>query len=114
MSDESERLSLVGLVRDGDTAQATDALLELTYNESDRSWLQTFLLECLESEVDGQVRALAVTCVGHVARLDHKISPALVMRLNELRDDSVLGGIVEDALDDITSFASSSACERSD
>jgi hypothetical protein len=114
MAEESGRSNLVELVRGGDTAQATDALLHLTYNEPDRLWLQRFLLECLEPGVDRQIRALAVTCVGHVARLDHRVSSALVTRLNELRDDPVLGGIVEDALDDISSFTSGSSYRRGD
>ncbi|MFJ1760392.1 hypothetical protein ACIOD2_08755 [Amycolatopsis sp. NPDC088138] len=95
---------MVALVRQGSVADATDALLALTYNEPDRRWLQGFLLECLEPEVEGQVRALAVTCVGHVARLDHEVGPALLGRLRELEEDPVLAGIVEDAFSDIQSF----------
>lgn len=109
MAEEPERSHLVELVRGDDTAQATDALLQLTYNEPDRLWLQRFLLECLEPGVDRQVRALAVTCVGHVARLDHRVSSALLTRLGELHNDPVVGGIVEDALDDISSFTSGQA-----
>ncbi len=99
------RAEMVELVRRGDVADATDALLSLTYHEPDRSWLQRFLLECLGSGVNRQVRALAVTCAGHVARLDHEIGPALVARLRELEKDLVLGGIAEDALADVVSFA---------
>ena len=102
--DDSWRSKLVELVRRGDVAEATDALLDLTYNEPDRGWLQEFLLECLEPAVTGQVRSLAVTCAGHVGRLDHEVGPALVRRLHELAEDPLLGGIVEDALGDIASF----------
>lgn len=103
-AEDSWHSKLVELVRSGDVADATDALLDLTNNEPDRTWFQGFLLECLEPAVTGQVRALAVTCVGHVARLDHEVGPALVRRLHELAEDPLLGGIVEDALGDIASF----------
>ncbi|WP_410669535.1 hypothetical protein [Amycolatopsis sp. cmx-4-68] len=105
MADAAWHAKMVELVRGRDVAEATDALLALTYHEPDRVWLQGFLLECLEPEVDRQVRALAVTCVGHVARLDHEVGPALVARLGQLQEDPVLGGIVEDALIDIGTFA---------
>ncbi|WP_410596684.1 hypothetical protein [Amycolatopsis sp. lyj-23] len=96
---------MVELVRRGNVEEATDALLELTYDEPDRRWLQDFILECLDPGVDEQVRALAVTCAGHVARLDGEVGPALLGRLHELADDPALAGIVEDALADIDSFA---------
>ncbi|WP_410576098.1 hypothetical protein [Amycolatopsis sp. lyj-108] len=67
-------------------------------------WLQAFLLECLNSSKDIQIRALAVTCVGHVARLHGEVSNELVSKLRELLKDPVLGGQVEDAFDDIASF----------
>jgi hypothetical protein len=99
------RSKMVELVRGNDEADATDALLDLTYNEPDRRWLQDFLVECLRPEVNAQVRALAVTCAGHVARLDREVGPVLLGRLKKLEGDPVLGGIVEDALIDISSFA---------
>ncbi|MEU4874969.1 hypothetical protein [Streptomyces sp. NPDC021608] len=49
--------------------------------------------------------ALAVTCVGHIARLHGAIDARLVTRVRDLLQDPVLGGRAEDALDDIASFA---------
>ncbi|MFI6300899.1 hypothetical protein ACIBCH_03410 [Amycolatopsis thailandensis] len=78
--------------------------MALTFNEPDVAWLQTFLLECLNSSLDIQIRALAVTCVGHVARLHGEVSDELVSKLREMLEDPVLGGQVEDAFDDISAF----------
>jgi hypothetical protein len=99
-SDEVEKVTR------GDVAIATDALLNLTYNEGDRRWLQAFLIECIEADLDDQVRALAITCIGHIARIDRWVDPVLVGKLHGLEGDSKFAGIAEDALDDIASFAS--------
>lgn len=98
------REAAVDSVLKGSVVDATDALLDLTYNESDRTWLQGLLLQCLDVGRHPQVRALAVTCVGHVARIDHEIESYLIEKLFELKADPNLTGIVEDALSDIASF----------
>jgi hypothetical protein len=98
------RAGRVGAVENGTTTDATAALLDLTYNEVDRAWLQRFLLECTAVGRDPQVRRLAVTCLGHVARLDGRIDDAVRERLQQLMSDPDLGGTAEDALGDILDY----------
>lgn len=100
------RQSQVELVGKGSVAESTDALLNLTYNEKYQAWLEDFLLACLDPTRDPQVRALAVTCLGHVGRIFGAIrSPQVVPTLVSLLEDEELGGIAEDALGDIGHYA---------
>lgn len=95
-------------VRGTDIGRATRALLAFTYGEPERKAVEALLSECLDPAgpaVDPQVGALAVTCVGHVARIHGEVGPDLVARVRGLLQDPVLGGRAEDALDDIASFA---------
>ncbi|MGO1056610.1 hypothetical protein [Crossiella sp. CA198] len=101
---EGWRADMISDIRSSDIGLATDALLGLTYNEPDRTWLEGVLLECVGPGNDEQIRALSVTCMGHVARLHRAISPKLIEKLKELLGDPVLGGRAEDALDDVESF----------
>ncbi|MEV6287662.1 hypothetical protein [Kribbella sp. NPDC051770] len=84
--------------------QAAQALLDLTHHVEDRDWLQGYLLKLTSTAGDPNLRALATTCLGHVARLDGAVRPNVVERLVRLLDDPALGGIAEDALDDIRAF----------
>ncbi|MET9966764.1 hypothetical protein ABZZ80_12825 [Streptomyces sp. NPDC006356] len=95
-------------IRGTDIDRATRALLAFTYDEPEREVIEALLTECLDPAgpaVDPQVRALAVTCVGHVARIHGEIGPDLVARVRGLLQDPGVGGRAEDALDDIASFA---------
>ncbi|WP_173140066.1 hypothetical protein [Kibdelosporangium persicum] len=98
------RSRMLDALRSGDVESATDALLSLTYDGPDSDWMQDVLLDCLRPNVDTQVRALAVTCFGHVARLAGKVRLDVVEVLHVLVSDPVLGGRAEDALDDVASF----------
>lgn len=88
-----------------DLARSTSALLELTYDEPDRDWLENLLLKELDEAPDPQLRSLAVTCMGHVGRLHGEVSRRIVTKLEKLLGDPSLGGIAEDALGDIRHFA---------
>ncbi|MFF0255980.1 hypothetical protein ACFYPW_26185 [Micromonospora zamorensis] len=108
--DEGERWrsSLVQLIYGDDVGEATDALLALSLDEPDREWIEDVLLRLLDAPVDRQVRELAVTCIGHVARLHHAISQKTIARLHELTDDPELRLRVPNALSDISVFAKNS------
>lgn len=99
------RDSLLAEVRSSDIRLSTRALLRLTYEDPDPQWLERTLLDCLSVEMDPQVRALAVTCLGHLARIHHVISDDAIQQLEGLLEDRVLGGQAEDALGDISYFA---------
>jgi hypothetical protein len=100
------RAQMLADLNSGNTEKATDALLSLTLNDPDRVWVERLLLQQLDPGRDVQIRSLALTCLGHLARIHGTISKELVVpRLDELARDPLLGGIAEDALADIRRFA---------
>lgn len=99
------RAAMISDLRGPDITAATRALLALTYNDPDRTAVEVLLLcQLSSSDVDPEVRALAVTCMGHVGRIHRAVSPETVRRLEALIDDAELGGRAEDALGDIAAF----------
>jgi hypothetical protein len=82
-----------------------DALVRLTYHDPDWQWVQDQCLQLLNSN-DPVVKGLAVSCLGHLARIHKIIDTAKVVPiLNSLLEDPNVGGRAEDALDDIEMFA---------
>ena len=78
------------------------AMLALVRHDPEREQLQRILLDHTRHP---QLRQLAVTCLGHVGRIDGEVLPEVVPRLQELLADPELGGTAEDALDDIEIYA---------
>lgn len=86
-------------------ATGTDSLLSLTYHEMDRVWLENTLLDLVDNGSDPQIRALAVVCLGHVARMHRAITKETVLpKLHELERDPYLRSRAVNALDDIEIF----------
>ncbi|WP_143261546.1 hypothetical protein [Allokutzneria sp. NRRL B-24872] len=98
------RKAMEAAVWSSEVEAATDALLGITYNDPDRVYVESILLKCLSVECDRQVRSLAVTCIGHVARIYRSVGRDVLRKLDELLDDPDLSGVAEDALDDVKSF----------
>lgn len=98
------RAVMMSDLESSDIGLSSRALLALTYDDPDRERVEAVLLDCLAPEVDPQIRALAVTCMGHTARIHQAVGVDVIRRLEGLLDDPVLSGRAEDALDDVTSF----------
>lgn len=110
MSEEVEaaaewRAAKLEAFRSGDLSVALDAMLALTYYDPDRPWVEALLRASIKPGNDPQIRRLAVTCLGHVARIHSAIDAKSVAALEQLLADPELSGTVEDALGDIESFA---------
>ncbi|MER7417829.1 hypothetical protein ABT346_13770 [Micromonospora peucetia] len=105
---ERWRSSLLQMIYGDDVREATDALLTLSLDEPDRELIEDLLLRLLDAPVDRQVRELAVTCIGHVARLHRAISQEVIARLHELVDDPELRLRVPNSLSDIRVFVKNS------
>ncbi|MFC4084481.1 hypothetical protein [Amycolatopsis samaneae] len=105
MVDQAWRVEMLEDLASGDAARSTRALLSLTYNDPDRTWVEDLLSAQLQKRNDPQLCALAVTCVGHLGRMHGLVSSRLVTRLEGLLGDPVVGGIAEDALGDVRHFA---------
>ncbi|MEE4546266.1 hypothetical protein V2S66_30425 [Streptomyces sp. V4-01] len=104
-ADHAWRAEMLDDLASGDASRSTRALLSLTYNDPDRSWVEELLLGQLREGNDPQLRSLAVTCMGHLGRMRGIVSARLFATLEGLLGDPVLGGIAEDALGDVKHFA---------
>jgi hypothetical protein len=80
----------------------------MALHETDWRWAEQRCLAAL-GDNRGEVRAAAITGLGHLARVHHVVTADVVIpKLRELQDDPQLGGLAEDALEDITLFTSGS------
>jgi hypothetical protein len=83
---------------------AFQAMLDLVRHDPEREQLQRILLD-VTGGADRELAQLAVTCLGHVGRIDREVLPEVVPRLRELLGDPDCAGRAEDALGDIEHFA---------
>ncbi|PPK90824.1 hypothetical protein CLV92_12328 [Kineococcus xinjiangensis] len=113
---EQYRRDKVADIQGQDVIAATDALLELALNDPDRAFVEDLLVRVLEQPGAVDVRALAVTCLGHTARIHgaighHRVLPLLAGLRNDLDPDVACR--VDDALGDIEMFAPPSSGSES-
>lgn len=87
-----------------DKEAIANALVSVSLHESDWRWAQNKCLFFL-SNSDDDIRGLAATCLGHIARVHKRLDKVKV--INELKKrliDEKIKGNVEDALQDIEIF----------
>lgn len=82
-----------------------DALVAAALNDDDRLWIEAWCATLAENP-SVNVRGVAVTCLGHVARRFGTLQTESVQLLRQLRADPDVTGRVEDALDDVAQFTS--------
>ncbi|GAA2343428.1 hypothetical protein GCM10010170_028300 [Dactylosporangium salmoneum] len=104
-ADGEWRTAKVAALRSRHLSDALDAMLALAYYEPDRPWVEGLLRAATTPGNDPQIRRLAATCLGHVARIHGAVDAASVAALHQLLADPELSGTAEDALGDIESFA---------
>ena len=86
------------------TEETFAALVAVSLSEPDGAWVQDHCMRLLDSP-DPQLRALAATSLGHVARIHPHLDHArAVAALERLRQDEAAAGAAEDALEDIALF----------
>jgi hypothetical protein len=86
----------------GNPEEIASALLSVAFYASDWRWVQDTCLGFARNDI-ASVRQIAVTCLGHVARIHRKLDLEKVLPvLYELSHDPELQ--VGDALDDIQMF----------
>lgn len=86
-----------------DPSAICHALVNLTFFEDDWKWMSDTCMRYVEGS-DKNIALTAIICLGHVARIHHRIDDRVLARLNELKSDPVLGGTAEDALSDVEIF----------
>ncbi|GDY33441.1 hypothetical protein [Gandjariella thermophila] len=98
------RDALAAALGGGDGRAIAEALVGVAYHDPDWQWVQDTCLRLL-GHPDTGVRAIAITCLGHVARVHRQLdTDKVVPALTRLTSDPDLGGRAEDALDDINHF----------
>jgi hypothetical protein len=81
-----------------------DALVSAALHEADWPWVQDQCIRFAEHS-DADVQRVAITCLGHIARLHHTLDLDRVLPLLAVKSkDSALQGTVEDTLSDIRMF----------
>ena len=99
-----DRKEIELLLSVGRKSDIQDALLSAAYYDLEWRWVQGQCLNYL-SHSDPDIRYIAATCLGHVARIHRELDIELVLpRLHELRADPLIASGVNDALDDIKFF----------
>jgi hypothetical protein len=99
----ASREDLESAVATGDPTAISRTMVGII-EDDDVDWLTHTLLD-LSGHGSIEVRATAITCLGHVARIHGRIdSDRVLPRLRDLRSDPLLRGRVDDAIDDIEHF----------
>lgn len=87
-----------------DPRDISGQIVALALNDPDWEWLQEKCLE-LTGHDNPEVRGVAATCLGHIARIHRRLDrDRVVAALQAMVHDSAAGGRAEDALDDIEVF----------
>ncbi|WP_262501767.1 hypothetical protein [Pseudomonas lundensis] len=96
---------LESLLKSDNEQELIEALMYAVFNIDEPRWIQEECHELICSDKSLNVRGLAITCLGHIARIhgaiDKNITVPLLMKLSKDKD---LSGRASDALDDIEQF----------
>lgn len=95
------------LLMDEDNIFCSNLLLKIVFDESfqDWKWKQDLCIEIAKSMKNPDLCGLAVTCLGHIARIHNKIEKnKVVQELDSIKDKTYISCRIEDALDDINMF----------
>ena len=89
--------------------EAATAILRMAMHDSDHVWAERKCLSALMDQRE-EVRAAAITALGHLARIHRELSKEIVVPALEKikQNDSRLAGFAEDALEDIAIFTQKS------
>lgn len=99
------REELLAAIEKDDAQELCEAMIAAALNVDDWEWLQDEFVERLHHP-DINVRAIAATSLGHVARIHGRLDVARVRPLlEELRQHQKTRGFADTALEDIEMFA---------
>ena len=88
----------------GPDCDAAEALIRASLTIRDRVWVESLLLSAL-SDQRLEVQKAALLGLGHLARIHHALDlERIIPILRKYAAHASLGGVAEDALDDIAMF----------
>lgn len=92
------------IVANGTAESKCEAAVRAVHSIADYDWLVAEFKSLLK-DPNIEVRGVAATCIGHLARLhDEANKEQLIEILNSVSEDADIQGRVEDAMDDIGIF----------
>jgi len=100
------KLSLEAQLNSGDAEKVAEALLYISYNINDVEWAEKQFMR-MSSNHNDDIAGLALTCLGHIARVNGRISKDIVIPFLEEKiknSNKIISSRAEDALDDIKMF----------
>ena len=93
------------LLYDEDTDFCCKLLLKITFDCDNWKWIQDVCIDIINSNREKNICGLAVTCIGHLARIHGEIEKDKIFDLlNQQKDNSYINDRIEDAIDDINMF----------
>jgi len=105
MSKEHSKKELEIMLQSDRSDVVIDALLYLCFNINDPEWIQLQCIQAIEGAGNDDIKGLAITCIGHVARIHSEIDrPLAIPILRNILTDDTLSGRAQDALDDIDMY----------
>lgn len=97
----ARRYELKRALTEGDDDAVQEALVGLALHDEDGTWVQDQCL-ALKDHPSWQVRATAMTCLGHIARIHRSIDIDRVLPvLRSAMNDPRIAGYAEQAIEDI-------------
>lgn len=80
-----------------------DALLSVTFHDPDYLWVESKCIQIYDSS-DLELKRIAITCLGHLARIHGRISPKAEEIIRTSLSNDYLKAYAEDSLDDVMMF----------
>lgn len=97
---EQARLVLEGT----NSREIREVLVSIALLDDDFDWAETTCLR-FTKHGDDEIREVAITCLGHIARIHGRLISSSRKSLSTLADDPTVGGHARDALSDVAIFA---------
>lgn len=97
---------LEALLNLNDVNKTSEALLYIAHNINDVEWAERQCMKMADS-TNEEISGLALTCLGHIARANGRISKDIVIPFLKEKMNSqneIISSRAEDALDDINMF----------
>jgi|SRR5215475_13429389 len=102
-----DRDELRRALKSNSEGRAAKAVIAVALHDPDWKWAEKQCLNALK-DPRSDVRAAGVTGLGHIARIHGRITASVIIpKLEALKADKSLGGVAEDAIEDILFFAKS-------
>lgn len=101
-----DKLRLLELLNSGHPKKIANTLLYIAQNVNDVEWAEEQFMRVANNS-DEDIAGLALTCLGHIARVNGRVSKDIVIPFLERKiknSNEIIASRAEDALDDIRMF----------